>query len=279
MQSFTRADYEAIVEAIRKRTEQAPTIGLVLGSGLGKLADTVEGPDIIEYGDLPNWPQSTVAGHSGRMYIGNLEGKQVVVLQGRVHHYEGYSTQQITLPMRVLQLLGVETVILTNAAGGLNKSFSAGDLMIINDHISMLTMPGNSPLRGPNDDSLGPRFPGMVRVYDPDLRALAHSVAQAEGIELHEGVYICLGGPQFESPAEIRMMRTLGADAVGMSTAPEAIVARHGSMRVLGISSITNIAIDSVESSRDTTHKEVLEVGRIIVPKLTRLLRGVLREM
>ena len=276
---FTRKDFEATADALRKRTNHQPKVGMILGSGLGELAQSVEDADVVEYADLPNWPQSTVLGHSGRLHIGDLEGQPVMVMQGRAHHYEGYSMQQITLPVRVMQMMGVETVILTNAAGGINKDFKAGDLMLLSDHISLLTMFGNSPLHGPNDESLGPRFPDMTAIYDSELRALARTVASDEGIELHEGVYVCLGGPSFEPPAEVRMLRILGADAVGMSTAPEAIVARHGGMRVLGISGISNTTIDDPNSLEEATHEEVLEAGQVIVPKLTRLIRGILRKM
>jgi len=277
--NYTHADYVKAVAVIRERTSLQPVVGLVLGSGLGGLADTLEDRVAIPYHDIPGWPQSTVVGHSGQLVIGHLEGKVVVAQQGRAHFYEGYSLQQVTFPMRVMHFMGVKNVILTNAAGGVNKSYKTGDLMLLNDHINFVGMVGNNPLVGPNDDSIGPRFLGMVHTYDAKLRAAAKQVAAAEGINLHEGVYACLSGPNFETPAEIRMLRTIGADAVGMSTVHEALVARHGRMRVLAFSGITNRAIDTVDSDAETSHEEVLEAGTILVPKLTTLLRGVLRAL
>jgi purine-nucleoside phosphorylase len=200
-------------------------------------------------------------------------------MQGRVHYYEGYPMSQVTLPIRVMQLLGVELLILTNAAGGINKTFKAGDLMLITDHINLLGMTGANPLRGPNDDTLGPRFPDMSRVYDPELRKLALEAAGEAGIPLKQGVYMCLAGPSFETPADVRFLRLIGADAVGMSTVPEATVARHGGLRVLGISGISNTAIDSGDEAPVTTHEEVLEAGKIIAPRLEAILRGVLRKL
>jgi purine-nucleoside phosphorylase len=200
----------------------------------------------------------------------------VLVQQGRAHFYEGLSMQQATLPIRVMQLLGLEAVILTNAAGAINPDFRPGDLMLLNDHINFLGMAGASPLRGPNDSSLGTRFPDMSQVYDPELRKLAVEVALAEGLKLQQGVYVCLAGPSFETPADLRFLRLAGADAVGMSTVPEATVARHGGLRVLGLSGISNAA--NLNGSSVTTHEEVLAAGRSLVPKLTALLRGVLRR-
>jgi purine-nucleoside phosphorylase len=272
----TRAQFEESAAAIRARTRQRPTIGLVLGSGLGGLAEAVQGADIISSADIPNWPQSTVQGHLGRLVIGQLEGQTVLVQQGRAHYYEGLSMQQATLPIRVMQLLGVETVILTNAAGAINPAFRPGDLMLLTDHINFLGMAGVSPLRGPNDDTLGPRFPDMSQVYDRALRELALEVAEANGLRLHQGVYVCLAGPSFETPADLRFLRLAGADAVGMSTVPEATVARHGGLRVLGLSGISNAA--NLDGNGVTTHEEVLAAGRTLVPKLTGLLTGVLRR-
>jgi purine-nucleoside phosphorylase len=276
---YTQADYENAVSVIQRQTSAKPTIGLVLGSGLGELADSVENRVVIPYGDIPGWPQSTVHGHSGQLVIGQLEGKTVITQQGRAHYYEGYSLQQVTFPIRVMHTLGVKTLILTNAAGGLNPEYRAGDLMLINDHINFVGMAGSNPLTGPNDDNIGPRFPGMSQTYDRDLRRAAREVAQHKGITLHEGVYVCLAGPNFETPAEIRMLRSIGADAVGMSTAHEVIVARHAGMRVMACSSITNVCIDQIDTDADTDHEEVLEIGRIIVPKLTTILKGVLRTI
>jgi purine-nucleoside phosphorylase len=278
MDILGRKEFEAAADAIHKRTKHTPEVGLVLGSGLGPLAEAVEYADIIEYGDLPHWPVSTVAGHSGRLYVGILEGQPVLVMQGRAHFYEGYSMNQVTFPVRVMQMLGIETLVLTNAAGGINPSYKAGDLMLLKDHLGLLMMTGLNPLRGPNDENLGPRFPDMSHVYDLELRRAAREVAGEEGFELHEGVYAGLSGPTYETPTDIRFLRMIGADSVGMSTVPEAVVARHGGMQVMGISSITNVAIDEPDSAQETTHEEVLEIGQIIAPKLTALIRGVLRK-
>ncbi len=276
---YTRADYETAVTVIQGRTQLRPSIGLVLGSGLGGLADTLEHRVVIPYGDVPGWPQSTVPGHSGQLVIGHLEGRPVAAQQGRAHFYEGYALQQVTFPIRVMHFMGVNTVILTNAAGGLNRNYQVGDLMLLNDHINFVGMGGHNPLTGPNDDSIGPRFPGMVQTYDRELRQLARRVAQEAGITLHEGVYVCLSGPNYETPAEIRMLRTIGGDAVGMSTVHEVLVARHAGMRVMAYSGITNVCIDSVDTELETSHEEVLDAGSILVPKLTTLLRGVLRSL
>ncbi len=279
MHIFTRAEFEAAAATVSKRTKHQPRVGVVLGSGLGDLAEAVEQADVIPYDDIPHWPRSTVAGHSGKLHIGYLEGQAVMVMRGRAHYYEGYPMSQVTLPIRVMQLMGIRIVILTNAAGGLNRNFRAGDLMLITDHINLIGMAGHNPLRGPNDETLGTRFPDMSQVYDPELRRLALEVAREANIPLWEGVYICLAGPSFETPADIRFLRLIGADAVGMSTVPEATVARHGSMRVLGISGISNVAIDTPDAERETTHEEVLQAGQIIVPRLEKLLRGVLQRL
>ncbi len=202
-----------------------------------------------------------------------------MVLQGRAHYYEGYSMDRVTLPVRVMQLMGVQALIVTNAAGGLNAAFRAGDLMLITDHINLMSMAGLSPLRGPNDPSLGPRFPDMSEAYDRSLRAVALRVAGELGIALCQGVYIGLGGPNFETPADLRFLRMIGVDAVGMSTVPEVVVARHGGIRVLGISGISNVACIDAATVAETTHEEVLQAGQVIVPKLTALIRGVLRAL
>lgn len=270
--------YEA-ANAVQKMSARAPKIGLVLGSGLSSLADAVVDPDVIPFSDIPHWPQSTVPGHSGKLVLGHLEDKPVLVMQGRVHYYEGYSMSQITMPVRMMRLLGIETLILTNAAGGLNQEFQAGDLMLIRDHINLPGLAGNNPLRGPNDESIGPRFPDMTEAYDRGLRALAHEVSRDQELSLQEGVYAYVGGPSYESPAELRLLLTIGADAVGMSTVPSAVVARHGGLRVLGISTITNMASPDPVPGHETTHEEVLEVGRVVVPKLTHLIHGILRRL
>ena len=276
---YTQADYDRAIETIRRHTSQQPAIGLVLGSGLGGLADEIDNATVIPYGDIPSWPQSTVHGHSGNLVIGELEGISVIAQQGRAHFYEGYDLSQVTFPIRVMHFMRAETVILTNAAGGLNPSYSPGDVMLINDHINIVGMVGNNPLMGLNDETIGPRFPGMTHTYDRELRRLARSVADQHEINLREGVYVGLSGPNYETPAEVRMLRHCGADAVGMSTVHEVLVARHAGMRVLAFSGITNAAIDTIEADADANHEEVLEVGKVIVPKLASLLRGVLRSL
>lgn len=277
--AFTQADYQAAADVVRGRTTHQPTVGLVLGSGLGGLADTIGDAVAIPYADIPGWPQSTVHGHRGELVIGTLEGQTVVAQRGRAHFYEGYTAQQVAFPIRVMRALGVETLILTNAAGGLNPAYQVGDLMMLNDHINFIGMGGNNPLVGPNDDALGPRFVGMTQTYDRALRQKALDVARAAGITLHEGVYVCLSGPTFETPAEVRMLRMVGGDAVGMSTVHEVLVARHGGMRVMAFSGITNVAIDTLETTLDANHEEVLEAGNVLVPRLTAVLRGVLKTL
>ena len=264
---------------IRDRVPHTPKIGLVLGSGLSSLADAVTDATVFPFHDIPHWPTSTVAGHSGRLVFGDLEGQAVLVMQGRVHYYEGYGMSQLTMPIRVMRRLGIETVVLTNAAGGLNPNFSAGDLMLIRDHINMLGLSGHNPLRGPNDDKIGPRFPDMTTPYDAELRQLARDVASEQGITLQEGVYAYVAGPSYETPAELRFLLTIGADAVGMSTVPSVVVARHGGMSVLGISTITNMATPDPRPGQQTTHEEVLEVGNVVVPKLTRLIHSILQRL
>lgn len=280
MEEFiTPQQIQEAADAVSRRTDYTPRIGLVLGSGLNDLADAVVDADVIPAADIPHWPTSTAPGHAGRLVIGALEKQPVLVLQGRAHYYEGYKMSQITLPVRVMQRLGVETLILTNAAGGLNRDFEAGDLMLISDHLNFLGLAGQNPLRGPNDDSVGPRFPDMTEPYDPQLRALAHEVAKEQEITLREGVYAYVAGPSYETPAELRFLVTVGADAVGMSTVPSVVIARHSGMRVLGISTITNMATPDPEPGQQTTHEEVLEVGRIVVPRLTNLIHGILRRI
>lgn len=274
---ITMQQINAATDAVKARINIEPEIALILGSGLGDLADAVENPTVIPTHEIPHWPVSTVLGHKGRLVIGMLESKKVLVLQGRSHYYEGNSMSKVGLPIRVMQRLGIHTIILTNAAGGLNLGFHAGDLMMITDHLSLLPIAGENPLRGPNLDEFGPRFPDMSHVYDLDLQEIAREVSHSEGIELKEGVYAVLAGPSFETPADCRFLRMIGADAVGMSTVPEAIVARHGGQRVLGISGISNkIAANGLN---EATHEEVLTAGSVIVPKLTRILRGVLQKL
>lgn len=274
---------EAIAAGIRREGLPAPKVGLVTGSGLGLLAEGVDDSTVLAYEEIPQFPRSMVAGHPGRLVMGTLEEVPVVVLHGRVHYYEGYSLDAVTLPIRVVQALGATILLVTNASGGINEEFRSGDLMLIRDHIFFPGLAGNSPLRGPNDERLGPRFPAMTGAYDPSLRAVAREVAQDRGLALREGVYAMLGGPTFETPAEIRLLRSLGADAVGMSTAPEVVVARHGGMRVLGLSVISNITFDEddptpVEGVVDR-HGEVLEVAAGAAPEMEALIRGVLRKL
>jgi purine-nucleoside phosphorylase len=271
--------YHAAVKHIQSQTEYRPTVGLVLGSGLSSLADAIESPDIIPYSDIPNWPQSTVSGHAGRLVIGNLSGQTVLVMQGRSHFYEGHPIHQITLPVRVMSLLGIETYLVTNAAGGMNPDFSAGDLMLIRDHINLPGMAGNNPLRGPNATEFGPRFPDMTTPYDADLRQLAHNTADDLGFELREGVYVFVAGPSYETPAELRYLRLIGGDAVGMSTVPSVVVARHAGLRVLGISTITNMALPDPPLGTVLSHEEVLETGEKILPRLSALIQAIVADL
>jgi purine-nucleoside phosphorylase len=268
---------DQISEFIRSKSSYHPQVGIILGSGLGALAASVEDSIIIPYNEIPEWPTTTVIGHQGHLIIGKLETKDVIVMQGRVHYYEGYSIAQVALPVRVFQRLGVKVLIVTNAAGAVNPNFDPGDLMLITDHINMLGMAGLNPLRGPNLDELGPRFPDMSKAYDRVLMEVARKVAAEEKLKLHEGVYISLAGPSFETPADLRFLRIIGADAVGMSTVPEVVTARHGGTRVLGISGISNKS--NLDGETVTSHEEVLEAGKKLAPKLTTLIRGVLRRL
>jgi len=277
--TFTREQYAEAADFIRLRTAHRPRLGLILGSGLNPLADEVVGADRIPYGDIPHFPRPGVEGHKGQLVVGQLAGQEVLIMQGRAHAYEGYTLQQVTLPVRVMHELGIGTLILTNAAGGLNPTFHAGDLMLINDHIGLMAIVGGNPLWGPNDPTLGPRFPAMNKAYDPELRALTRRVAAELGVGLREGVYIGLGGPTFETPAEGRFGRMIGGDACGMSTVPEVIVARHMGMRVLGISGISNVAISDPDALEEPNHEEVMAAGQVMVPKLMALLRGVLAAL
>ncbi len=274
---ITLEEIDRVAETIRQQVSIHPRVGMILGSGLGSLAESVEDAVKFPYLDLPSWPVSTVSGHKGQLLVGELEDQPVFVMQGRVHYYEGYSMAQIGLPVRVMNRLGIEILIVTNAAGAVNPNFEPGDLMLIVDHLNLIGMTGLNPLRGPNLDTFGPRFPDMSQTYDRQLGDLARQVAADNGISLHEGVYVCLAGPSFETPADLRFLLTSGVDAVGMSTVPEAIVARHGGMRVLGVSGISNKA--NLDGETITTHEEVLAAGEEIVPKLTTLIRGVLRRL
>ncbi len=273
---LTYADYQRAAEFLRPRLRRPPRVGLILGSGLNALADEVQDAVAISYSDIPGFPLPSVQGHVGRLLFGTLEGQPVVFMQGRVHYYEGASMQQIVLPVRVMRLLGVEILIVTNAAGGVNQSFHVGDLMLITDHIGLMNMTGLNPLRGPNSEEFGLRFPDMTRAYDRDLRALALRVAHEQGLVLQQGIYVGLAGPSFETPAELRFLQAMGGDAVGMSTVPEVTIARHAGMRVLGISGISNIVILNPNTEDTTTHEEVLVAGREMGPRLLALLRGIL---
>jgi purine-nucleoside phosphorylase len=278
MDSFvTIKEIDLAVQTLRERITVTPKVGLVLGSGLGGLADAVENAVIVPFSEIPFWPVSTIQGHAGRLVIGDLFGVPALVMQGRVHYYEGYSMDRVTFPIRVMQRLGIRTLILTNAAGAINPDYVPGDVMVLTDHINIIGMGGLNPLRGPNLDEFGERFPDMSQPYDHALIASALKVAAEAQINLHQGVYVCLAGPSFESPADLRFLQRIGADAVGMSTVPETIVARHGKTRVLGLSGISNKA--NLDGKTMTTHEEVLGAGKIIVPKLTSIIRGVLESM
>ncbi len=280
MEHVAREEITQAVEFIRAHTSYQPIVGLVLGSGLSLLAERVSRPDILRYQDIPHFPHSTVVGHTGRLVLGELGGVQVFLMQGRVHYYEGYSLSQITFPIRVMQMLGVKTLIVTNAAGGIRQDLEPGDLMAINDHLNLPGISGLNPLRGANDEDLGMRFPDMSRAYDPELLRLLHAEADSLGIPLKDGIYVMVGGPSYETPAEIRFLRLIGADAVGMSTVPEVVVARHGGMRVVGISLISNATVDSVYIEEDRPlHDTVLETAQRAVPTLSALIEGLLRRL
>jgi purine-nucleoside phosphorylase len=276
---FTLELYDKAADTIREKISTVPSVGLILGSGLNGLAEEIENAVIIPYSDIPHFPISTVKGHAGRLVIGELAGVNVCVMQGRFHFYEGYSMQQTVFPVRVMARLGLRQLIITNAAGGVNPDFSVGDLMLIEDHLNFPGMAGNNPLRGPNLDDFGPRFPAANRTYTRALMDLAEEVAAENSIKLRRGVYAMIAGPNFETPAEIRMLRTLGADSVGMSTVPETLVAHHAGLDVLAISTITNMAIDDLKSVDQPTHEEVAEAGAIIVPRLSALLTALLQRL
>ncbi len=264
----------AAVEYIRTKITGQPKIGLILGSGLGDMAKDIQAEAVIPYREIPHFPVSTVKSHAGQLVIGELEGQKVVAMQGRVHFYEGYSMDEITFPVRVMRGLGCEILLVTNASGGINQSFVAGDFMAITDHINLT---GTNPLIGENDPSLGVRFPDMSEAYNRELTATAKAVAAGLGIRLQQGVYIAVTGPCFETPAEIRCFERWGCDAVGMSTVPEVIVANHAGMRVLGISCITNMAAGILPVK--LTSQEVLETAARVKPDFVRLIRGILRAI
>jgi purine-nucleoside phosphorylase len=272
---------EESADYIRHRTDVRPTVMIITGSGLGGLADELRAPVSLPYAEIPHFSPTSVLGHTGALVIGEMEGKHVAIMQGRVHFYEGHSLRRATFPIRVLHRLGVDTLIVTNAAGGLRESHAAGDLMLITDHINLVGMAGFNPLRGPNDERLGPRFVDMSSAYDVRLRTLTLSVAQELGITLQQGTYFMSAGPTFETPADVKFLRIIGADAVGMSTVPEVIVAQHEGMRVLGLSHISNVIQTAdappqeAPSEQEGLHLEVLEAGNRVVPKLGLLVKGI----
>ncbi|MGE6629450.1 purine-nucleoside phosphorylase [Bacillus sp. NPDC077027] len=258
---------------IKQTSEIVPTVGLILGSGLGILADEIENPVKIKYEDIPGFPVSTVEGHAGQLVIGTLKGTVVCAMQGRFHFYEGYDMKQVTFPVRVMKEIGIDTMIVTNAAGGVNTAFKPGDLMLITDHINMM---GTNPLIGPNDKQ-GVRFPDMSAPYDTEFLELADQTAKTLGIPVQKGVYTAVTGPSYETPAEVRFLRTIGSDAVGMSTVPEVIVAKHAGMRVLGISCISNAASGILD--QPLSHDEVMEVTEKVKASFLDLVKNILHQL
>lgn len=267
-----RPRIEEAVASIRRRTGAVRDLGIVLGSGLGTLVDEVAADAALRYAEIPHFPVPTAAGHEGRLVLGRLERLPVAVMQGRAHVYEGYTAAQVAFPIRVMAALGVRTLIVTNAAGGIARRLKPGDLMVITDHINSM---GTNPLIGPNDDAVGPRFPDLSRAYDPDLVVLAVRAGREEGISLRKGVYLAVSGPSYETPAELAMMARWGAAAVGMSTVPEVIVAAHAGIRVLGISAITNVA----HGGEPPSHDAVLRTARETEPRFVRVVRRVVRHL
>ncbi len=265
--------YQEAAGSISERIGKKPVIGMVLGSGLGVMAEEITEGITIPYSEILHFPESTVEGHAGEMVIGELEGKTVLALKGRFHYYEGYDMERVVFPIRVMKILGIENLLVTNAAGGVNTSFKAGELMVINDHIKMFT---ESPLRGPNNEKFGSRFNDMTEAYSKELRCIAKSAAKDLGLTLQEGVYAFMGGPSYETPAEIRMLRLLGADAVGMSTVPEVIAASHGGMKVLGLSCITNMAAGILDQPLD--HGDVMETSARVRGNFISLVREILKR-
>lgn len=262
------------IDYIKGKIKNQPEIGIVLGSGLGDFADSIEDKIEIPYTEIPGFPVSTVKGHDGKLIFGKINSKEVCVMKGRIHYYEGYDIKEVVYPIEVLAGLGIKTLILTNAAGGVNTDFEPADLMIINDHINLM---GKNPLIGPNDEDLGPRFPDMTDLYNKDLIEVAEKSAKKLGIDIQEGVYMYFTGPSYETAAEVRMARILGADAVGMSTVPEAIIARHRGLKILGISTITNISTGILDTPLD--HTEVVEVGQEVAGKFKELLKEIIEEI
>ncbi len=269
-----REAIEAAAAVVRERFPHRPDAAIILGTGLGRLAEEIHAATVIDYADLPGFPLSTVESHTGRLLCGTLAGKTVIAMQGRFHRYEGYSLQQVTFPVRVLHALGASTLVVSNACGGLNPDWAAGDLMLIADHINLL---GDSPLIGPNDETLGPRFPDLSAPYDAELLALARRVAGEAEIVMREGVYVAVTGPNLETRAEYRFLRGIGADVVGMSTVPEVLVAIHSGMRVLGVSIVTDMCVpDALEPA---TVEHIIAVATGAEPRLTQVVRGVLEHL
>lgn len=262
------------IDYIKGKIKNQPEIGIVLGTGLGDFADAIEDKIEIPYTEIPGFPVSTVKGHDGKLIFGKINSKEVCVMKGRIHYYEGYDIKEVVYPIEVLAGLGIKTLILTNAAGGVNTDFEPADLMIINDHINLM---GKNPLIGPNDEDLGPRFPDMTDLYNKDLIEVAEKSAKKLGIDIQEGVYMYFTGPSYETAAEVRMARILGADAVGMSTVPEAIIARHRGLKILGISTITNMSTGILDTPLD--HTEVVEVGQEVAGKFKELLKEIIEEI
>lgn len=259
---------------ILEKTNYKPEIGLILGSGLGAIGDQIENPEFYTYSEVPHFPVSTVQGHAGRLVIGKLEGKSVVAMQGRFHYYEGYPIQDVTFPVRVMKALGIQTLIVTNAAGAANTEFNPGDLMIIKDHLNLT---GANPLMGKNLDEFGPRFPDMSDAYNKELRDKVKVIAQKLNIQVQEGVYAWFSGPTYETPAEVKMAQILGADAVGMSTVPEVIVANHSGIKVIGISCLTNMAAGIL--NQPLSHSEVMETSEMVREKFINLMKNVVKEI
>ena len=265
----------AYIKEIIEEQGLAPTVGIVLGSGLGRLVDDIENPVTVPYKNIPGFPVSTAIGHKGNFIIGELGGKTVIAMQGRLHYYEGYDMDTVTLPIRVMKLLGIEYLFVSNAAGGVNTSFKIGDLMVIKDHINQIP----NPLIGPNLDEFGPRFPDMTRPYDLGLIALAGKVAAEQGISLREGVYLACTGPTYETPHEYKYMRIVGADAVGMSTTPEVIVARHAGIPVFGVSVITDVAHEDEDSDYVTDGEEIVRQADAAATKMIALFKGIIARI
>lgn len=269
-----RARIESAAEYIKGKSGFEPEIGIILGTGLGSLGDYIDKVSVVDYAEIPEFPVSTVFGHAGKLILGYLSGKKVVAMQGRFHYYEGYTMQEVTIPVRVMKKLGIKLLVASNACGGLNPSFKAGDIMIMTDHINFM---GTNPLIGPNLDDFGPRFPDMSEVYNKDMVKLLEKVAASQGIKVHKGVYGAVSGPNYSTKAELNMMIKLGSDTVGMSTVPEAIVARHCGLKVAGVSCITDMAIP--DTMIPPTHEEIVKVADSVKPRFVSLIKQFVKEV